>query len=139
MTTVVVARAHSPEGSPGVPSPLSAVGSGVLGVTVKDGTSGGKGSAPPTVSSCFFGGRGGDEGGDLVTAASSSPSTRLSTSLCEWLRARPLGGGFSSPLSPSGASRLADLGIRAPLGDSVSVLRDAGLPVFVDTTRGGEP
>lgn len=138
MTTVVVARTHSPEGSPGVPSSLSAVGSGVLGVTVKDGTSGGKGSAPPTISSCFFGGCGGDGGGDLVVV-SSSPSTRLSTSLCEWLRARPLGGGFSSPLSPSGASRLADLGIRAPLGDSVSVLRDAGLPVFVETTRGGEP
>lgn len=35
---------------------------------------------------------------------------------------------------------LADFGIRVPpAGDNVRVLRDKKLPVFVETTRGGDP
>lgn len=66
-------------------SSLSAVGRGVLGVTVKDGTSGGS-SARPLVRSRSFGERCSGEGGlgsADAAAMSSSSSTRLSTSLCE--------------------------------------------------------
>lgn len=70
---------------PEEPSSLSAVGRGVLGVTVKDGTSEGS-STWPVARSCSFGERCSGEGGlgsAVAAATSSSPSTRLSTSLCE--------------------------------------------------------
>ncbi|KAL1469213.1 hypothetical protein MTO96_004925 [Rhipicephalus appendiculatus] len=66
-------------------SSLSAVGRGVLGVTVKDGTSGGS-SAQPADRFRSFGERCSGEGGlgsAAAAATSSSSSTRLSTSLCE--------------------------------------------------------
>lgn len=70
---------------PEEPSSLSAVGRGVLGVTVKDGTSGGS-SVQPADKSRSFGERCSGEGGltaEVVAVSSSSLSTRLSTSLCE--------------------------------------------------------
>lgn len=66
-------------------SSLSAVGRGVLGVTVKDGTSGGS-SARQAAKFCSFGERCSGEGGlasGVALASSSSLSTKLSTSLCE--------------------------------------------------------
>lgn len=70
---------------PEEPSSLSAVGRGVLGVTVKDGTSGGS-SVRPAAMSRSFGERCSGEGGlapEVAAVSSSSLSTRLSTSLCE--------------------------------------------------------
>lgn len=70
---------------PEQPSSLSAVGRGVLGVTVKDGTSGGS-SVWPAAKSRSFGERCSGEGGlapEVAAVSSSSLSTRLSTSLCE--------------------------------------------------------
>lgn len=70
---------------PEEPSSLSAVGRGVLGVTVKDGTSGGS-SERPAARSHSFGERCSGEGGlapEVAAVSSSLLSTRLSTSLCE--------------------------------------------------------
>lgn len=75
-------------GSLDVPSSLSAVGRGVLGVTVKDGTSCGGSALLVAAKCCSLGERCTGEAdlvaaSTVVTTASSSPSTRLSTSLCE--------------------------------------------------------
>lgn len=75
-------------GSLDVPSSLSPVGRGVLGVTVKDGTSCGGSTLLVAAKCCSLGERCRGEAGlvaasAVVATASSSPSMRLSTSLCE--------------------------------------------------------